>query len=68
MTSPRYYTVIDANTQTMRCEVCGDEVPIPLGGLSWVVKVMKAFASEHRRCNGNSGRTTFSTPTKGGGK
>ena len=41
-------TVCDAKTQTLRCMVCGDEVPIPLGAVDWVVAVMKAFSEAHR--------------------
>jgi len=60
MAEPR--TVVDAATQTMRCEVCGDEVPIPFGILTWVSDVCKAFDRAHKDCNGNPGRTKFSTP------
>ena len=39
--------VCDAVRQVMRCDVCGDEVPIPLGSLKWVSAVMLAFADAH---------------------
>ena len=39
--------VCDAVRQVMRCDVCGDEVPIPLGSLKWVSAVMSAFADAH---------------------
>lgn len=59
-------TVIDANTQTMRCLVCGDEIPIPFGELKWVCKVMNAFADAHRGNNNHGGgRTQVSIPVKG---
>ena len=48
MPRPRNNTVFDAATQTMRCELCGDEVPIPLGNCRWVSDVMQAFVSAHR--------------------
>jgi len=64
-------TVVDAGTQTMRCKVCGDEVPIPLGALRWVSAVMMAFAAEHAdasgACGHSAGRTMFSTPTEQNG-
>jgi hypothetical protein len=64
MENPR--TVVDAITQTMRCNVCKDEVPIPLGSLDWVAAVCLAFDKAHRACKGNPGRTTFSVPVKKG--
>lgn len=57
--------VIDAGTQTMRCEVCKDEVPIPFGNLTWVADVCKAFDKAHRACNGHGGKTLFSKPKEG---
>ena len=59
-------TVIDAHTQTMRCTVCGDEVPIPLGDLRWASAVMRAFGAAHKAKAHGPKRTWFSTP-KGGG-
>ena len=47
MTARTGNTQIDAATQTMRCTVCGDEVPIPLGAVPWVSEVMLAFANAH---------------------
>jgi hypothetical protein len=41
-----------------------DEVPFPLGGLTWVADVCKAFGKAHRACNGNGGKTYFSKPKK----
>lgn len=57
-------TVIDAITQTMRCDVCGDEVPAPLGSLPWVSAVMLAFSEAHAGESHGGGRTRFSTPTE----
>jgi len=62
MEKPR--TVVDAATQTMRCDVCKDEVPIPLGSLGWVAAVCEAFDRAHRGCRGVPGATTFSVPVK----
>lgn len=56
-------TVIDAHTQTMRCEKCGEELPIPLGTMKWAVTVMKAFAEAHAGDEPHArGRTRFSIP------
>ena len=56
--------VIDSLTQTMRCEKCGDEVPIPLGLVAWVCAVMRAFSAAHAGSEPHAkGRTAFSVPT-----
>ena len=55
-------TIIDAVTQTMRCNVCGDEVPIPLGALSWCAAVMQSFAKAHEPAKHEPGRTAFTVP------
>jgi len=55
-------TVVDTTTQTMRCSECGDEVPIPLGVISWVTAVMNAFDEVHHDCRHEPGRTRFSKP------
>jgi hypothetical protein len=44
------YTIVDAAGQCLRCEKCGCEVPIPLGGIDWVSAYIKAFAKAHRPC------------------
>ena len=44
------HVVADANTQTLRCTHCGEEIPFPLGRASWVVAVMRAFEEAHRAC------------------
>jgi hypothetical protein len=59
-------TVCDAKTQTLRCTVCGDEVPIPLGTLSWVLAVMEAFSKEHSSSKHEGRRTWFSGNVKMG--
>lgn len=51
-------TVVDATTQTMRCNVCGDEIPMPLGDVDWVCAVMRAFTKAHRG-NTHPGRRTW---------
>jgi len=54
--------VCDANTQTVRCEVCGDEIPIPIGPISWFVAVTQAFADIHLISPHKSVGAGFSTP------
>jgi len=55
-------TVLDAEKQVCRCTKCGDEVPIPLGVVEWVVGYLNAFVKAHRRCNTDPrpGRTRVS--------
>ena len=53
--------VCDAVRQVMRCDVCGDEVPIPLGRLKWVSAVMSAFADAHPD-EPHAGRRTWVSP------
>jgi hypothetical protein len=55
-------TIVEADTQTMRCTVCGDVVPIPLGALSWCSAVMLAFAKAHKGAKHAPGRTAFTVP------
>jgi len=50
-------TVIDPGKQVLRCNICGDEFPIPLGHLDFVNKIFKAFDKEHKDCNGTPGKT-----------
>jgi len=58
-------TIVDATTQTVRCERCGEEIPIPLGSIDWVLAVMKAFERAHKTCKkGDEKRCYFSTPRK----
>ena len=52
-------TECDATTQIMRCLICGDEVPLPLGVVDWVADVLVAFDRAHRNCKGLKGRTRF---------
>ena len=64
----RDWIVADASTQTMRCEHCGEEIPIPLGDIDWVVSVMTAFDKAHRFCKKDDPRDRplcyFSEPVK----
>ena len=57
-------TIVDAVRQEMRCEKCGDAVPIPLGAIPWVATVMQAFGEAHENCDGTPGRTSVSVPLK----
>lgn len=43
-------TIVDSTRQVLRCTRCGDEVPMPLGLIDWVVAYMKAFGKAHQRC------------------
>ncbi|MFH1984811.1 MAG: hypothetical protein ABIL58_23465 [Pseudomonadota bacterium] len=54
-------TIIDAKHQVLRCEVCGDEVPIPLGDVELVCESLMAFAKAHAGEHG-PGRTRVSEP------
>jgi hypothetical protein len=57
------HVVIDAAEQVMRCNVCGDTMPIPLGCVQdWVTPVMKAFARAHESASHAGGRTMMSVP------
>lgn len=49
----------DANTQSMRCLVCGDEVPIPIGACEWTAGVMKLFDKMHASAKHEPGQTRF---------
>jgi hypothetical protein len=56
-------TVIDSNRQVMRCNICGEEIPMPYGECHWVVAVMKAFIRAHKGAHGPGSKLTwFSTP------
>ena len=58
-------TVVDANTQTVRCEKYGDEIPIPLGIIPWVTAVLEAFVDAYSVEEPHQpGRTLFSIPTR----
>ena len=40
-------TVVDVRAQCVRCRVCGERIPMPLGAARWVVRVLEAFAEAH---------------------
>ena len=46
-------------TQTVKCDVCGDKIPLPLGTVKWVADVLSAFDDAHRGCGGDGDRTYF---------
>ena len=50
-------TVVDAVKQVMRCDECGDEIPFPMGSVTWVVAVGRAFMKVHKNCDGRGGKT-----------
>jgi hypothetical protein len=56
-------TIVDSVTQTIRCQVCGDEIPIPLGLIPWVAAVCDAFSSAHAAPRHASGQAYASTTT-----
>lgn len=40
----------NAGRSCLYCSHCGEEFPIPIGAMRWVVGVANAFAREHRGC------------------
>lgn len=56
------HVVMDLKDQVMRCMVCGDEIPIPLGRLSWVTAVAGAFEKAHPKELHAGGLTMMSEP------
>lgn len=56
------HVVIDAGTQTLRCELCDEQVPLPLGLAAWVLTVCDAFAKAHPARSHQPGRTGFTRP------
>ena len=52
-------SVIDQERRVMRCTVCGDEVPMPLGEARWVAAVMTAFARAHGGAGDHGGGRTM---------
>lgn len=62
--------IVDPARQVVRCERCGEEIPIPLGTLAWVTGVTVAFDLAHKHCSSGDPddvrrRCWFSTPTGG---
>jgi len=47
-------TVCDPDTNEIRCEVCDESIPMPLGDHAWVYAVRGAFEEVHRKCTGPS--------------
>ena len=39
-----------AHDSCMKCQVCEESVPFPLGDLNWVKRVMRAFQKAHENC------------------
>jgi hypothetical protein len=60
--------VLDVHNNVMRCKACGEVVPIPMGVVSWVCAVMKAFAEAHAGEVHHAGRTLFSIPRGADGR
>jgi len=57
--------VVDSIRQVVRCEVCGEWIPIPLGvAVKWTCAVLDAFCDCHPAADHEPRRTYFSTPTK----
>ena len=57
----RDWIEIDAETQTIRCLVCQEEIPIPLGCMDWVNGVVRAYKRAHPRHDHAAQRTWFAT-------
>jgi len=60
--------VADARGQVLRCLVCGEEVPMPMGMVRWFAGVCRAFELAHRGCDGRKGKTGFAKCAGGEGK
>ena len=56
---PTNHCVCDSSTGTVRCKICGDEIPIPLGDISWVCGVLGAFTGSHPGVPHEGKRTYF---------
>ncbi len=57
------WVVCDSKTQTMRCEKCGDEIPLPLGTVPWFCGVAELMVKIHAHCDGKPGKTCLATPS-----
>ena len=57
--------LIDTKTQTMRCTICGDEMPYPVGISEWFANVADAFMKAHPAQAHEPGRTMLSKPADG---
>lgn len=57
VTRRKFHTIADGKTGLMRCNVCQDTFPLPIGSASFVVTVMRAFEKAHQNCDGEGGRT-----------
>lgn len=55
-------TVVDAGKQVLRCNICGDEFPMPLGLMDFVIAVFDGFQKAHEGCNGKPGKTRTDYP------
>ena len=44
---------------TIRCTICGDEVPMPLGDIPWLCGVLAAFMASHTSEPHTGKRTYF---------
>ncbi|MBF8279792.1 MAG: hypothetical protein HW385_1224 [candidate division NC10 bacterium] len=59
MTARICNTRLDISRQSLVCQVCGDEIPFPLGDVAWVQAITRAFANAHRGHRHQGGRTAF---------
>lgn len=51
-------TVVDAQKQVMRCQICGDEEPLSIINgrkVGCAVRILNAFVDEHRECKSDGG-------------
>ena len=59
MTARISTTRLDVARHTLRCDICADEIPFPLGDVAWVLAITRAFADAHRGRRHQGGRTAF---------
>jgi hypothetical protein len=56
------HCVIDGSRHVIRCNICGDEIPMPLGAVRWVAAVIVGFTAEHSSEPHEGRRTWFKVP------
>ena len=57
MPDKRPDTVVDPGKQVLRCNICGDEFPVPLGNMDFVTGIFEVWGKAHENCNGRPGKT-----------
>jgi hypothetical protein len=60
MSDRKIENTVVTERNTMRCRMCGDELPVPLGDSEWFLGVMRLFIRCHRGCReGSVGQRTY---------